>query len=153
MSDWDDLNDLNDPNDVDDEQDVAEGLDDEELSGEYPPDQPLGAADEGVTGLEQLGGESVSEREDRTEPEVWERDSAPASETGPQLEGEAEPGTVDEEKDLVAPPFPEQDPGPLEDDDDFTGDETTRDVAPERSPDAAEDAAVRIDDEAPGAVG
>jgi hypothetical protein len=147
MSDWDQMD------EVDDEQDVAEGLDDEELSGEYPPDQPLGVDDEGVTGLEQLGGESVSEREDRTEPEVWERDRAPASETGPQLEGEPEPGTADDEKDLVAPPFPEADPGPLEEDDDFTGDETTRDVATERSPEAAEDAAVRIDDDAPGGVG
>jgi hypothetical protein len=147
MSDWDQVD------DVDDEQDVAEGLDDEDLSGEYPPEEPLGVDDEGVTGLEQLGGESVSEREDRTEPEVWERETAPASETGPQLEGEPEPGTADDEKDLVAPPFPEQDPGPLEEDDDFTGDETTRDVATERSPEAAEDAAVRIDDDAPGAVG
>jgi hypothetical protein len=147
MSDWDQVD------DVDDEQAVAEGLDDDELSGEYPPDRPLGVDDEGVTGLEQLGGESVSERDDRTEPEVWERQTAPASETGPQLEGEPEPGTVDDEKDLVAPPFPEEDPGSLDADDDFTGDETTRDVATERSPEAAEDAAVRIDDDAPGAVG
>ena len=146
MSDWDQA-------DVDDEQDVAESLDDDELSGEYPPDRPLGVDDEGVTGLEQLGGESVSERDDRTEPEVWERETAPASETGPQIEGEPEPGTVDDEKDLVAPPFPERDPGPLDESDDFTGDETTRDVATERSPEAAEDAAVRIDDEPPGAVG
>jgi hypothetical protein len=147
MSDWDQVD------DVDDEQAVAEGLDDDELSGEYPPDRPLGVDDEGVTGLEQLGGESVSERDDRTEPEVWERQTAPASETGPQLEGEPEPGTVDDEKDLVAPPFPEEDPGALDADDDFAGDETTRDVATERSPEAAEDAAVRIDDDAPGAVG
>ena len=146
MPDWDDV-------DVDDEQDVAEALDDDELSGEYPPDRPLGVDDEGVTGLEQLGGESVAERDDRTEPEVWERETAPASETGPQLEGEPEPGAADDEKDLVAPPFPEQDPGPLDEGDDFAGDETTRDVATERSPEAAEDAAVRIDDEAPGAVG
>lgn len=139
--------------DVDDEQDVAEALDDDELSGEYPPDRPLGVDDDGVTGLEQLGGESVAERDDRTEPEVWERDRAPASETGPQLEGEPEPGTVDDEKDLVAPPYPQEDPGPLGEGDDFTGDETTRDVATERSPEAAEDAAVRIDDDAPGAVG
>ena len=146
MSDWDDV-------DVDDEQDVAEALDDDELSGEYPPERPLGVDDEGVTGLEQLGGESVAGRDDRTEPEVWERDRAPASETGPQLEGEPEPGTVDDEKDLVAPPYPQEDHGPLDEGDDFTGDETTRDVATERSPEAAEDAAVRIDDDAPGAVG
>ena len=149
MSDWDQVDDID---DTDDDQAVAEGLDDEELSGEYPPDEPLGIDDEGVTGLEQLGGESVSERDDRTEPEVWERGAA-ASETGPQLEGEPEPGTTDDEKDLVAPPFPEEDPGPLEEDDEFTGDETTRDVATERTPEAAEDAAVRIDDDAPGAVG
>jgi hypothetical protein len=150
MSDWDDVDEID---EVDDEQGVAEALDDEELSGEYPPEQPLGVDEEGVTPLEQLGGESVSERYERTEPEIWERERAEPPESGPQIEGEPEPGTVDDEKDLVAPPFPEEDPGPLEEDDDFSGDETTRDVATERSPDAAENAAVRIDDDAPGGVG
>jgi hypothetical protein len=141
MSDW------------DQEQDVAEALDDEELSGEYPPEEPLAVDDQGVTGLEQLGGESVADRDDRGEPEVWERETAPASEAGPEIEGEPEPGTDDEEKDLVAPPLPGEDPGPLEPDDEFTGDESTRDVATERSPGAAEDSAVRLDDEVPGGTG
>jgi hypothetical protein len=142
MSDW------------DQDQDVAESLDDEELPTEYPPEEPLAADDQGVTGLEQLGGESVGDREDRTEPEVWERETAPPSERGPELEGEPEPGTVDEEKDLVAPPLPldAEDPGSLDPDDGFTGDETTRDVATERAPADAEDAAVRVDDEPPGAT-
>jgi len=136
----------------DDEQETAEELDDEELSGEYPPDEPLVVDDQGVTGFEQLGGESVADRDDRTEPEVWERTSPSPAETGPVLEGEPEPGTVDDEKDLVAPPLPEEDPGALGPDDEFTGDETTRDVANERSPAAAEDAAMRLDDDVPGAT-
>lgn len=144
---------MTDPDPEQDEQDVAEALDDEELPDEYPPEHPLAVDDLGVTELEELGGESVADRDARTEPEVWESRQAPEPQDTPVLEGEPEPGTVDEEKDLVAPPPPEDDPGPLDPEDDFTGDETTRDVATERSPAPAEEAAVRIDDDAPGATG
>jgi hypothetical protein len=137
---------------ADSDQQTAEGLDDEKLSDEYPPDKPLAVEDQGVTGVEQLGGESVADRDDRTEPEVWEQATPPPAATGPVLEGEPEPGAVDDEKDLVAPPQPGEDPGSLDPDDEFTGDETTRDVATERSPAAAEDAAVRVQDDAPGAT-
>lgn len=137
---------------ADSDQQTAEGLDDEKLSEEYPPDQPLAVDDQGVTGVEQLGGESVADRDDRTEPEVWERETAPPAETGPVLEGEPEPGAVDEEKDLVTSPIAEEDPGPLDPGDEFTGDETTRDVATERAPAPAEEAAVRLDDHLPGAT-
>jgi hypothetical protein len=129
MSEW---------NPVDDEQDVAEELD-EDLPAEYPPEEPLGLDDDPAP-------------DDITEPEVWEREAAPAAETGPEIEGEPEPGTVDDEKDLVAPPLAGEDVGPLDPDDDFAGDETTRDVATERAPGPAEEAAVRVQDEVPGAT-
>lgn len=136
---------------TDPDQDIAEALDEDELSEEFPPEQPLAAQDQGVTGLEQLGGESVADRDARTEPDVWERRQAP-SERGPVLEGDPEPGAVDEEKDLVAPPVPHDESGVLSPDDGFSGDETTRDFAAERVPSPAEEAAVRLDDAAPGAT-
>lgn len=138
---------------ADSDQETAEALDDDKLAEEYPPDRPLAVDDQGTTGIEQLAGETVTDREERTEPEVWERETASPAESGPVLEEELEPGEVDDEKDLVAPPPAGDDHGPLDVDDDFAGDETTRDVATERSPRPAEETAVRVDDEPPGTTG
>lgn len=69
-----------------DEQDQAESLDEDviddvdDYDGEeygdglpqYPPDQPLGVASLGVTGVEEDGGESFDERTWREEPDVGE---------------------------------------------------------------------------------
>ena len=133
----------------------GEDFDDELLGDEYPPDDPLAADDEGVTALEELGGESFAERDERTEPEVWERpgdDEQP--DTVVELVGD-DAGVPDDEKDLVGERVgTEQDDarGPLAPDDEFSGDETTRDVATERVTPPAEDSAVHIDDEPPGAT-
>jgi hypothetical protein len=134
---------------------TGEALDDEVLGGEYPPDEPLGADDEGVTELEELGGESFAERDERTEPEVWER---PAGDEGPdagvELVGD-DAGVADDEADLVGERVGtelEDEEEPLAPDDEFSGDETTRDVATERVTPPAEDVAVHVDDEAPGAT-
>jgi hypothetical protein len=133
----------------------GEDFDDELLGDEYPPDNPLAVDDEGVTALEELGGESFAERDERTEPEVWEPpgdDEQP--DTVVELVGD-DAGVPDDEKDLVGERVgTEQDDarGPLAPDDEFSGDETTRDVATERVTPPAEDAAVHIDDEAPGAT-
>jgi hypothetical protein len=124
---------------------------DENLTSEYPPERPTAVFDEGVTGLEQLGGESVAERDARIEPEVWER-SATDDPGGPVLEGDADVGVVDDEADLVGTAGELVDRGSLSDDDQVTGDETTRDYGTERVPLDAEDAAVHIVDEAPGAT-
>jgi hypothetical protein len=136
----------------DPDQEIAETFDDELLSDEYPPEEPLGVDEEGTTTLEELGGESVAERDERTEPEVWEQETALPAESGPEIEGDADQGVVDDEEDLVAPPLFGEDLGALDPDDEFSGDETTRDVATERVPGPAENAAVRLDDEAPGAT-
>ena len=134
---------------------TGEALDDELLGDEYPPDEPLGADDEGVTELEELGGESFAERDERTEPEVWERSAGDeASDPGVELVGD-DAGVADDEADLVGERVGtelEDEEGPLAPDDEFSGDETTRDVATERVPPPAEDAAVHVDDEAPGAT-
>ncbi|HEY6415253.1 MAG TPA: hypothetical protein VIX41_03410 [Acidimicrobiales bacterium] len=134
---------------------TGEDFDDELLAGEFPPDDPLAVDDEGVTELEELGGESFAEREERTEPEVWER-------SGDDDEGDAvvelvgdDAGVPDEEADLVGERVGterDDERGPLAPDDEFSGDETTRDVATERVPPPAEDAAIHVDDEAPGAT-
>lgn len=134
----------------------AEDLDDDKLGGEFPPERPMGAEDEGVTGVEQLGGESLAERDERTEPELWERPRA-AGETDPgvELAGDEEVGQVDDESTMVARSAEDtdaRDAGALASDDEFTGDETTRNVATERSTPPAEEAAVHVDDAAPGAT-
>lgn len=126
---------------------------DENLTGDYPPDRPTAVFDEGVTGVEQLGGESVAERDDRLEPEVWDQPEDSSS-GAPILEGDADVGVVDDEKDLVAPPVDLVDTGSLSEDDDFTGDETTRDYGTERVPRSAEDDAVHVvEDDVPGGTG
>jgi hypothetical protein len=133
----------------------GEAFDDELLAGEFPPDDPLAVDDEGVTGVEQLGGESFAERDERTEPEVWERPGDDErADAVVELVGD-DAGVPDDEKDLVgerAGTEQDDERGPLAPDDEFSGDETTRDVATERVAPAAEDAAVHVDDEAPGAT-
>lgn len=52
-----------------DRQDIAEGLDDDRIGDEYPPEEPLGAEEYGVTGAEQRWDEPLEERVDREEPD------------------------------------------------------------------------------------
>jgi hypothetical protein len=52
-----------------------------------------------------------------------------------------------DEAELVGTAVDEGDAGPLAPDDEFTGDETTRDYATEREPRSAEEAAVHVLDE------
>lgn len=136
----------------------AEELDEDKLDGEYPPDRPQAVEDEGVTGLEQLGGESFAERDERTEPEPWERPGAPGSggsRRGVELVGDEDVGEVDDEGTMVARSAHDPDlreAGPLAPEDEFTGDETTRDVTTERTTPPAEEDAVHVDDSPPGAT-
>lgn len=94
----------------------SEALDDDKIGGEYPPDEPLGVEDYGTTPAEERWDEPIDERIER---EVPEGDTA-AAQSG--------------------------DSGPLADDDSFTGDETTRDVATEGVPGPAEEEAVHVQD-------
>lgn len=133
----------------------AEDLDEDRLADEYPPEEPLAAEDQGVTGLEQLGGESVEEREERTEPEVWQRSGRrrrrdPDRTRKMGVEEGAQPSDRTLEGDLpVAEELEDTHTGHLAPDDDFTGDETTRDVAQERDTDPAEETAVHTEEEPP----
>ncbi len=101
-----------------DPQDKAEALDEEELATDVAPDRPLGVEDYGTTAQEQRIQEPLEERVRREVPD----------------------GTSG------APPAGEE--GALADDDRFTGDETTRDVATEReAPTPAEEDALRVTDQ------
>ena|SRR5688500_3183003 len=103
--------------------DVSEQLDDEVLGGDYPPDRYIDPDAE--------PGYPRSEVSDPDEPAV-------------QLIAQHDP---DYDEDLEAEAVVDDDYGALADDDEFTGDETTRDVATERVPRPAEEAALHIVDE------
>jgi hypothetical protein len=122
---------------------------DENLSADYPPDRPIGLYDEEATGLSGPADEGGDL--DDTEPEVWEREEGRPADA-PVLEGDADVDAVDDEKDLVAPPGEREQAGPLAEDDEFSGDETRRDVATEHVPTSAEEAAVRYEENPPGAT-
>lgn len=102
-----------------DEQDEAEGLDDDRIRGDYPPEHTLGAEDYGTTAAEERIDEPLEEKAAREEPE-----QVPPRREDPQLAG---------------------DPGPLAEDDLVSGDPSRRDVTTEReAPQAAEDDAVHV---------
>lgn len=76
--------------------------------------------------------------------------AVPPGDPGVELLGDEDVGAVDDEAELVGRlADPERDVGPLAPDDEFTGDETTRDIFTEQVPSPAEEAAVRIDEEPP----
>lgn len=75
----------------------------------------------------------------------------PLGDPGIELLGDEDVGAVDDEAELVGRrAVPERDVGPLAPDDEFTGDETTRDIFTEQVPAPAEQAAVHIEDEPSG---
>ena len=102
---------------------------DEAVGDEYPPDRP--------PRLDDTGGHV---------PEVWETDET-SLDDDVDLTGEADVGAVDDEAELVGTAVDNGDAGPLAPDDEFTGDETTRDYATEREPRSAEEAAVHVRDD------
>jgi hypothetical protein len=110
--------------------DVSEQLDDEELGGEYPPDRYIDPDD------------------DRVELPDYGADGDDPDEL---VEGGGvrvlDQGTPDTEEDLLAEAQEDAGYGALADDDEFTGDETTRDVATERVATPAEEAALHIEDD------
>jgi hypothetical protein len=105
---------------------------DEAVGADFPPDRPPRLDDDGGT-----------------EPEVWEADTPDAE--GVELVGDPDVGTVDDEAQLVGEAVDDgAETGPLAPDDEFTGDETTRDIQPERVARPAEEAAIHIVEELPG---
>lgn len=105
-----------------DAQDKAETLDDDELTGEFPPDKLMGAEAYGAAGADLGAPESVARRAAREEPE--ERPLPPTATT-------SDPAVAVRSEE-----------------DDFSGDETLRDVVQEReAPVPAEEAAMHAVDE------
>lgn len=102
---------------------------DEAVGDEYPPDRP--------PRLDDTGGYV---------PEAWETDEATLDDDV-DLVGDADVEVVDDEAELVGTAADGGDTGPLAPDDEFTGDETTRDYPTEREPRSAEEAAVHVQDD------
>lgn len=120
---------------------------DESAGEDYPPDRPRGSTDWGTTALEEEAGEDFYHRDKRTEPEVWERRPTPPDDPV-ELVGDA--GEPDVEEELVADAYEEDaDLGPLAPDDEFSGDETTRDTVDDRVPRSAEESAIHVEDDEP----
>jgi hypothetical protein len=120
-------------------------------AGMSDPDQPGEELDEAV-GDEDYPPNRQWGRDDldaRTEPEVWERDRADDEDVAEVELLADDAGVPDEEDQLVAEAAvnDERDAGPRADDDEFTGDETTRDFATEHVPPPAEETAVHIDED------
>ena len=111
--------------DFSDDEDVAEELNDEVLGDEYPPDRYVDPDDPPGDPL----------------PEVGETDDQQRS---VQVLAEADP---DVEGDSVGEAVYDDEYGALSDDDEFSGDETTRDVATERVPPPAEEVALHVEDD------
>lgn len=98
-------------------------LDDDELTGEYPPEKLMGAEAYGAAGTDPGAPESVIARAAREEPEEEPLPSGTAGSGDPTI-------------DVLSP------------EDDFAGDETLRDVVQEReAPAPAEEAALHLIDE------
>lgn len=133
------------PTDGADRDALSETLDDDHLTGEYPPEHPLGSTDYGVTPAEGRVQEPIDERVRREKPEtstVGSSDRAgrlvePDEGTHTDTEAEAVASVVDQ----VAPhDRPVGDVG--------TGDVTSQETATELTQDlSAEEAAMRVQDE------
>jgi hypothetical protein len=122
------------------EEELSEVLDEDKLPGDYPPDQPMGSFDYGVTPQEQRVQEPFEERDERYKPEdatVGEegrvgRLVAPDEGVHEDTEGAEVATDVDR---VASHDLPVGDVG--------TGDTTTYDVATELTQDlSAEEAAV-----------
>jgi hypothetical protein len=102
---------------------------DESVGAEYPPDRP--------PRIDDTGGYV---------PEAWEVDEA-AVDDEVELAGDPDVEAVDDESELVGTDVRDDDVGPLDPEDEFTGDETTRDYATEREPRPAEETALHVEDD------
>lgn len=127
-------------------EDLSEVLDEDKLGGDYPPDEPVGAFEYGVTPMEQRVQEPIHERVEREVPEPMPEDEpdvdvgavgrlvAPDAGTGVDDEAQALADDVDR---IAGDDLPVGDVG--------SGDTTTYDVVTERSGDlSAEEAAVHL---------
>ena len=126
------------------EEDLSEVLDDDKLPGDFPPDQPMGSFDYGVTPQEQRVPEPIEERVARERP-----DDAFVGEEGRvgRLVAPDEGVHADDEAAAVARDVDRVSSHDLPVGDVGTGDSTTYDVATELTQDlSAEEAAVHLRD-------
>lgn len=123
-------------------QDRAEGLDDDKVGADYPPEQPLGVDQYGTTPAEEAWDEPLEERMAREEPDVLvpEDDSL-------ELVQPDEGAHTDREKDEVASVAHAQpdERGELSEEDIASGDTTLRDMTQEKEGAVpAEEAALHV---------
>jgi hypothetical protein len=86
-----------------DEQDAAEQLDDEAFdAADYPPEQPLGVEEFGVTAVEEEGRESVIERDRRQDHQADLREPPPPVANLIEPDMTDAPGLADDTAELVA---------------------------------------------------
>ena len=134
-----------------DPQDRAEALDDDRIGQEYPPEDPVGVDEYGITPAEERYDEPLEERIEREEPdplldELEGRRPAPPSTDDRRVE--VQPITTeaesirDDEKDLVADAVE-----PVEHGTDPIGEVPDRDASTQdRTPPPAEEAALRVEE-------
>ncbi len=120
--------------DATDDANLSEYLDDDKLPAAYPPDEPLGVDEDGVTAAEEAVQEPLAERVAREEPDL-----VPAADddlAGDPVGTLVAPESAVDELDVTAEEVAREAgaPGtpPLDDGDVAFGDSTTRDVATER---------------------
>lgn len=125
---------------------------DESVGADYPPDRPPRLDDDGgqePETWESDAGDVLGDDEDEDEA-LFRDDEATDDELGPEvaLAGDVDvDDTVDDEAELVGDEIRDDDVGPLAPDDEFTGDETTRDYPTERTAAPAEEAALHVEDD------
>jgi hypothetical protein len=86
-----------------DEQDAAEQLDDEAVdAADYPPEQPLGVEEFGVTAVEEEGRESVVQRDRREDHRADLREPPPPVANMIEPDMTDAPGLADDTAELVA---------------------------------------------------
>lgn len=125
--------------------DKSEQLDGDKITGDFPPEEPVGVDEYGITEQEQRIDEPIQERVLREEPEV--ADVGRADEAG-RLVAPDEGSLPDDESAAVASAVERLPESQLEPADSGAGDSTTRDTATEHVPDlTAEEAAVHVVEE------
>jgi hypothetical protein len=125
---------------------------DESVGDNYPPDRPPRLDDDGghvPEAWEDDDSADIGSDEDDDDEAFYGDDDEP-DDLGADvaLAGDADvDDTIDEEAELVGDDLRDDDVGPLAPDDEFTGDETTRDYPTERTAAAAEEAALHVEDD------
>jgi hypothetical protein len=124
---------------------------DESVGNNFPPDRPPRLDDDGghvPEAWEDDDSADIGSDEDDDDEAFYGDDESDDLGADVALAGDADvDDTIDDEAELVGDDLRDDDVGPLAPDDEFTGDETTRDYPTERTAAAAEEAAVHVEDD------